>query len=404
MKSVNVLGLGYIGLPSACLFAKNNFSVTGIDIDKNKLDLLSSLQTPFYEPKLEQNLLKAVQSGNLKFASNPQEADIHIICVPTPFRKTDKEPEPDISIVEDAFNSILPILKENNLVILESTSPIGTTEHLWEILKNFNQDLAQSIKIAYCPERVLPGNVFYELENNDRIVGGINNESSIMAETFYGHFVNGSIHKTNAKTAEAAKLAENSFRDLNIAFANQLSMLSDEIQINPFELINLCNKHPRVNILSPGSGVGGHCIAVDPWFLAYNHENTSLIKEARRVNDSKPIWISRKVESKINDFTVKHDRAPFVTFLGLAFKPNIDDFRESPALKILEHFSKHENIFAVEPFAKELITSIKLISFEDAILKSDIIIGLVKHDQFLAERLTNFSNNKIFLDYVGILE
>lgn len=401
-KNICVIGLGYIGLPTACLISQFGYQVTGVDNNKDKLLMLSKNESPFFEPELDIFLSHAINSNSFNLSPSPVRSDIFIICVPTPFKK-DKNSEfaPDTSYVKEAFRAIIPLLMPGNLVILESTCPVGTTEQLFQILQEERYDISKKIKFSYCPERVLPGKVFHELIENDRIVGGLTKESGRATKRFYKTFVKGEIHLTDSKTAEMAKLVENSFRDVNIAFANQLSIIADSAQIDVFELIKLSNKHPRVNILKPGAGVGGHCIAVDPWFLAYQNKHATLIKEARKINDLKPKWVLDKVRSSIRDFIKTYDYEPKVSCLGLAFKPNIDDFRHSPALDIYSKLSKADNIFAVEPFLKDQ-SSINSITFQDAIKTSDIIVTLVGHDLFKKSSLLKFSKQKLLLDFAGI--
>jgi len=314
---ISVIGLGYIGLPTAALLAHNNYQVTGYDIDQNIVNTVNSGKVHIVEPDLENYVSKAVSNGLLIASNTLQPADIFIICVPTPFRDKDGDLEPNIDYVMDAAHLIGPLLKEDDIVILESTSPVGTTEKIANILSNFNI-VFKNLKVAYCPERVLPGKIMQELIENNRIVGGINSDSTKKVAKFYKTFVRGNVLETNSRTAEMCKLTENSFRDVNIAFANELSMICDKSNINVSDLIELANLHPRVDILQPGPGVGGHCIAVDPWFIvSQDRQNSNLIRTARQVNDRKKIWVIDKILGKIELFSLNNNRKPTVTCLGL---------------------------------------------------------------------------------------
>ena len=389
-KKICVIGLGYIGLPTAVLLANNSYKVYGFDIVQKTVDTINKGQAHIAEPKLDELVKKAVKSKMLIASTKPKEADIFIIAVPTPFKR-EEEPKPDISYIISALKNIKPYLKKDNLIILESTSPVGTTDKIANILKD-----VKGIKIAYCPERVLPGNIIYELIHNDRIVGGIDEDSTNTAYEFYKNFVKGEVLKTNAKTAELAKLTENSYRDVNIAFANELSLISDKLGINVRELIKLCNRHPRVNILNPSSGVGGHCIAVDPWFIISSVKNEArLIKKAREVNDYKPLWIVEKIKNKVSSFKGGN---PKIACMGLSFKADIDDLRESPALFITNTLIKEGlDIFAVEPNIKEY-KNFKITTYKEAIEKCDIIVFLVAHKEFKNLDL----GDKEVLDFCGL--
>jgi UDP-N-acetyl-D-mannosaminuronic acid dehydrogenase len=407
MKKVCVIGLGYIGLPTATVLANNGFEVHGVDINEKAVELINNGQVHIYEPDLDIMVKKAVKSGNLKASVVPEKADIFIIAVPTPFKENHK---PDLTYVEQATRSISPYLEPGNIVILESTSPVGTTEKVAEWILEEREDLSidenheKRIFISHCPERVLPGKILKELIENDRIIGGINEESTKRTVEFYKNFVKGKILETNARTAELCKLAENAFRDVNIAFANELSMICDELNINVWELIDLANHHPRVNILQPGPGVGGHCIAVDPWFIVdAAPEKTKLIHTARIVNDSKPYFVIEKVQKAL-----KNIPNPTIACLGLAFKANVDDLRESPAVQIVEQLIKSQigNVIVSEPNISYLPEKLKKYKLEnkevlDAIEEADIVLLLVDHDHFKHIN-KSILNGKIVIDTRGL--
>lgn len=344
------MGLGYIGLPTAIIAAEHGIDVIGVDINPLVVDMTNEGKIHIVEPGLQELCRKVVASGHLRASVKPEVSDVYLIVVPTPFKGNH---EPDISYVETATRSVIPLLKEGDLFVIESTSPVGTTEKMTQLIYSLRPELEGKIYIAYCPERVLPGNVIYELIHNDRVIGGINKESTEKAIGFYSRFVKGTLHKTNAKTAEMCKLTENSSRDVQIAFANELSLICDKAGINVWELIELANKHPRVNILQPGSGVGGHCIAVDPYFITAEFPYESqLIAKAREINNYKAFWCAEKVESAMLKFELEHHRKPIVAMMGLAFKPNIDDLRESPAKYITTKVMQSHNnadILVVEP-------------------------------------------------------
>jgi len=395
---VVMMGLGYIGLPTAALIAGKGIQVHGVDINPNTVDTINQGKIHIVEPDLEGLVHLDVQKGNLKADVKPAEADVFLIAVPTPFKGNNHEP--DISYVESAARMIIPYLREGNLVILESTSPVGTTEKIGKWIHEAKPELDGKIFLAYCPERVLPGRILYELENNERAIGGIDEISTEKAVAFYSRFVKGQLHKTNARTAEMCKLVENSYRDVNIAFANELSMISDKAGINVWELINLANKHPRVNILQPGPGVGGHCIAVDPWFIVHDFkEDSKLIRSAREVNNYKAEWVIEKIISSAKSFKISNSRKAIVGCFGLAYKPDIDDLRESPALEIAEKLYNNEfEVLAVEPNIQSL-KKLKLVSVSEALEKVDIVVLLVNHKAFQGINLSN----KIVLDYCGVL-
>lgn len=389
-QKIVVMGLGYIGLPTASMLATKGHQVLGVDINEKAVHTINAGNIHIVEPDLDILVRSAVNSGNLKASLVPEEADIFILAVPTPFKNgTSKEKIPDISFVEAAARTIAPFLKPGNLIILESTSPVGTTERIAEIIHELRDDLtagssqsavASQIFIAHCPERVLPGQIIRELVDNDRIIGGINRASAVKAQEIYKSFCNANIFLTDAKTAELAKLTENSFRDVNIAFANELSLICDRLGINVWELIELANKHPRVNILQPGPGVGGHCIAVDPWFIvAAAPEQARLIRIAREVNDYKPHWVLEKVRAKAKRF-----KNPVIGCLGLAYKPNIDDLRESPAMEITRDLIKAGvgRVMACEPNVHGSFSEFPLYELGQVLQEADILLLLVDHEEF----------------------
>ena len=391
MKKVCVVGLGYIGLPTAAVIAKQGWRVQGVDVNLSVVDTINSGKIHIVEPGLEDAVRETTLAGNLRCGILPEPADIFVIAVPTPFKEQKK---PDLRYIEEAAISIAPVLKAGDLVILESTSPVGATETLAGWLAASRADLTfpqiagseADIKVAYCPERVLPGKTMHELVHNDRVVGGMSEGCSQMAVDFYRSFVRGECLVTNAKTAEMCKLTENAFRDVNIAFANELSVICDELNVSVWELIKLANLHPRVNILQPGPGVGGHCIAVDPWFIVDSApDSAKIIRLAREVNDSKPHYVIAQVKKEIESF-----RAPVVACLGLAFKADVDDLRESPSLEIVKLLAADHvgELLIVEPNIAALPTSlsgaahVRFSELGEAILKADIILLLVNHNEF----------------------
>jgi UDP-N-acetyl-D-mannosaminuronic acid dehydrogenase len=397
---VVILGLGYIGLPTAALISNTNKFVFGVDTNQNVVDTINKGQVHIVEPELDIAVEKAVKGGFLKASTRAVAANTYLLAVPTPFKSDNK---PDISFVKAATSSVLNLLKAGDLFIIESTSPIGTTENIADYIYSSRPELRNEVYIAYCPERVLPGNAMKELVNNDRVIGGINNESTEKAVLFYKKFVNGSLHKTNARTAEMCKLVENSSRDVQIAFANELSMICDKAKINVWELIDLANKHPRVNILKPGCGVGGHCIAVDPYFILSDYPKESrIIGTAREVNNYKSFWCAEKIQSTKLKFQIEFGREPSIALMGLAFKPNIDDLRESPAKYIVQKVLQNANNeahYIVEPNIEEHKV-FKLTNYKLAVQKADIIIFLVAHKEFKRIRL---SKEKIVLDFCGAM-
>lgn len=395
------MGLGYIGLPTAIIAAKHGTQVTGVDINPRVVETINKGLIHIVEPGLQDLCKEVVSEGKLKAALQPEESDVYLIVVPTPFKG---DHEPDISYVETATQTVIPYLKEGDLFIIESTSPVGTTEKMEKLIFSERPELKDKIYIAYCPERVLPGNVIYELVHNDRVIGGINQASTQKAMEFYGQFVKGELHPTNARTAEMCKLTENSSRDVQIAFANELSLICDKAGINVWELISLANKHPRVNILQPGSGVGGHCIAVDPYFITSDFPRESqIIGKAREINNYKAFWCAEKTQNAIKEFELKNGREPVVALMGLAFKPNIDDLRESPAkyiaTKVMQGYNDTDFLI-VEPNITEHKV-FKLTNYREAYEKADIVTFLVAHNEF---KELPWRDDKVILDFCGIFK
>ena len=398
-----VIGLGYIGLPTAATFAAHGVKVTGVDVNQHAVDMINQGKVHIVEPDLDALVKDVVEKGMLSAQTTPVEADAYIVAVPTPFKDNH---EPDLKYIESASKALAPFLSKGNLVILESTSPVGATEQMAEWLSEARTDLSfpqqvndkADILIAHCPERVLPGKVLQELISNDRIIGGITPICSQAAIELYKIFVQANCIETNARTAEMCKLTENSFRDVNIAFANELSIICDKLDINVWELISLANRHPRVNILQPGPGVGGHCIAVDPWFIvSKTPEQARLIRAAREVNDNKPEWVLDQVKIKIADFLQANPERTIkditIACYGLAFKPNIDDLRESPALSITQKLAEQGfNIMAIEPNIQALPTylpsNVKLGNLTD-VHNVDIHLILVDHKEFISLKNLN---------------
>ncbi|WP_422138288.1 UDP-N-acetyl-D-mannosamine dehydrogenase [Endozoicomonas sp. ALC020] len=393
-KTVSVLGLGYIGLPTAAMFASRKMNVIGVDVNQLAVDTINDGKIHIVEPDLDMLVSAAVTAGYLRATITPEPADAFLVAVPTPFKEGY---EPDLSYIESATKAIAPVLKKGDLVVLESTSPVGATEQManWiaearpDLLVPLNEKQSGDLFIAHCPERVLPGYVVKELVENDRVIGGINRASSEKAIELYRAFVMGECITTTARTAEMAKLTENASRDVGIAFANELSIICDELDINVWELIALANRHPRVNILQPGPGVGGHCIAVDPWFIvSKTPETAKLIRQARVVNENKPAWVIEKVKEKVDQFLADHPGKKMVEVtiacFGLAFKPDIDDLRESPALQITRELvnSLSCKIVAVEPNVDSLNEDFELVNLDNAFVKADVYVLLVDHCQF----------------------
>lgn len=392
------MGLGYIGLPTAIIAAKHGVQVTGVDINPKVVELTNRGKLHIIEPGMEEMLQEVVNSGALKASTTPEISDAYFMVVPTPFKGNH---EPDISYVEAATRAVLPLLKDGDLYVIESTSPVGTTDKMRDLIFAERPELKDKIYIAYCPERVLPGNVIFELVNNDRVIGGMNEESTTKAIEFYSQFVTGKLHRTNCKTAEMCKLTENSSRDVQIAFANELSLICDKAGINVWELIELANKHPRVNILQPGCGVGGHCIAVDPYFITADFPMESkIIASAREINNYKSFWCAEKVQNEMLKFELENGRKPWVAMMGLAFKPNIDDLRESPAKSIATKVMQSCNnaqLMVVEPNVEEH-NVFKLTNYKEAYEKADIVVFLVNHREFSE---LNYRDDIKVLDFCG---
>lgn len=414
MKNICVFGLGYIGLPTAAMFAHHGANVVGVDVNPHAVETINQGKIHIVEPGLEAIVKKAVDNNKLKASLTPVHSDAYLIAVPTPFKGDDHEP--DLSYIQTVSKALAPLLQKGDVVILESTSPVGATEKMVEWLaeersdltfpKYYEPDVEADIFVAYCPERVLPGKVIEELISNDRIIGGMTKESTKKAQEVYRIFVEGELLETNSRTAEMAKLTENASRDVSIAFANELSIISDKLDINVWELIELANHHPRVNILQPGAGVGGHCIAVDPWFIVNQNPNEAkIIRAAREINDNKPNWVIEKINVEISRLKSEGVEKPTVALLGLAFKPDIDDLRESPAVNIAKKMLENQsaNILLVEPNIDKLpkaLESGQLSSLDDAMKRADVVAILVAHNEFKKEQ---FTNSVAVIDAVGII-
>jgi len=413
MKNICVFGLGYIGLPTAAMFAHHGANVVGVDVNPHAVETINQGKIHIVEPGLEAIVKKAVDNNKLKASLTPVHSDAYLIAVPTPFKGDDHEP--DLSYIQAVSKALAPLLEKGDVVILESTSPVGATEKMVEWLaeersdltfpKYHEPDIEADIFVAYCPERVLPGKVVEELISNDRIIGGMTKESTKKAQEVYRIFVEGELLETNSRTAEMAKLTENASRDVSIAFANELSIISDKLDIDVWELIELANHHPRVNILQPGAGVGGHCIAVDPWFIVnQNPEEAKIIRAAREINDNKPNWVIEKINVEINRLKSEGVEKPTVALLGLAFKPDIDDLRESPAVNIAQKMleADNANILFVEPNIQVLpgkLNTGTLVPLDRAIEKANILVILVAHSEF---KNKNIFQDKVIIDAVGI--
>jgi len=395
IKKVCVIGLGYIGLPTAALLANRAYEIHGVDLDQRAVDIINRGEIHIVEPELDTFVKSAVNSGKLKADIKPSEADVFIIAVPTPFHE---DFVPNVDYVCAATLSIVSYIRPGNIVILESTSPVGTTDMVAKLLGDNGIDLSE-IHIAHCPERVLPGKIMKELVENDRIVGGTTKAATKITADFYRDFVQGEVLETDAKTAEMAKLTENSYRDTNIAFANELSILCDKFDINVWELIRLANRHPRVNILQPGAGVGGHCIAVDPWFIVHKGgKDAKLIRTAREVNSYKTEWVIEKIKNTALEFEKEKSRKVKIACMGLAFKPDIDDLRESPALHITKRLvNEGMDVLAVEPNIKSY-DGLNLVNYQDAVKEADIVIFLVAHKEFKGLKVA------IKLDFCGVID
>ncbi|MGF1760317.1 UDP-N-acetyl-D-mannosamine dehydrogenase [Photobacterium sagamiensis] len=410
-NKVSVIGLGYIGLPTAAVIASRGIKVTGVDVNQHAVNTINAGDIHIVEPDLDIAVRSAVTVGMLRATTTPEPAEVFMIAVPTPFIGDNHEP--DLSYIKAAAKAIAPILEKGNLIILESTSPVGTTEKLAGWLKEARQDLSfpqdkgddADINVAHCPERVLPGFVMQELISNDRVIGGLSPHCADKAASLYKTFVRGECIITNARTAEMAKLTENAFRDVNIAFANELSVICDKLKINVWELVKLANRHPRVNILNPGPGVGGHCIAVDPWFIIDRcPDEAKIIRQARLINDAKPSYVIEQITKAADEF-----KRPVIACLGLAFKADIDDLRESPALQIVEELANKDigQIIAVEPnvqaIPKKLVEAgVEQTSLETALEKANVVVVLVDHKEFKAADKIQFTT-KIVIDTRGIV-
>lgn len=396
------MGLGYIGLPTAIIAARHGVEVLGVDINPKVVEMTNAGHLHIIEPGMEEMLREVLASGHFHAATQPEVSDAYFIVVPTPFKDNH---QPDISYVEAATRAVVPFLKEDDLYVIESTSPVGTTDLMADLIFSLRPELKGKLHIAYCPERVLPGNVIHELVHNDRVIGGRDTASTEHAKEFYRHFVTGTLHATNCKTAELCKLTENSSRDSQIAFANELSIICDRAGINVWELIELANKHPRVNILQPGCGVGGHCIAVDPYFItAAFPKEARMIATAREVNNGKADWCATKVENTILRFRLDNHCKPVVALMGLAFKPNIDDLRESPSMHIVRTITgkaaDDAELLVVEPNIHEH-KDFRLTDYREAYERADIVVFLTAHTPF---RSLEWSDGKVILDFCGIFK
>ena len=423
-KTISIIGLGYIGLPTAAVFASRKVKVIGVDVNQHTVDTINQGKIHIVEPDLDMLVQAAVSEGYLRATTQPEVADAFLITVPTPFKEGPSGPHhPDMDYIESASKSVAMVLKKGDLVILESTSPVGATEQMSAWLAEARPDLTfpqshgedSDIRVAHCPERVLPGQVLRELVQNDRVIGGMTPKCSDAATRLYKTFVQGECIITNARTAEMCKLTENSFRDVNIAFANELSIICDKLDINVWELIKLANRHPRVNILQPGPGVGGHCIAVDPWFIvSQNPDEARLIRTAREVNDGKPGWVIDKVKLAVADYLQanpnKTAKDVTIACFGLAFKPDIDDLRESPALAIALSVAQKNcgRVLLVEPHilglpqAFEDIPNVDLATAEEGVTTANILVLLVDHREFIDMR-QKFDEHVCVIDTRGIL-
>lgn len=395
------MGLGYIGLPTAIIAANSGIEVYGVDVNPDVVAKTNAKQLHFVEPGLQQMLEQVIDNGMLHADVAPIECDAYFIVVPTPFKG---DHQPDVSYVEAATRTVTPLLKEGDLFVIESTSPVGTTEAMASMIYKARPELDGLIHIAYCPERVLPGNVIYELVHNDRVIGGMTERATDRACEFYSQFVKGKLHRTNARTAEMCKLTENSSRDVQIAFANELSMICERAGINVWNLIELANKHPRVNILQPGCGVGGHCIAVDPYFITAAYpEEAQIIAKARQINNYKAQWCAERVKNAMLQFELDHHRKPCVAMMGLAFKPNIDDLRESPAKRIVTEVMQgmsNADIMVVEPNIKDHKV-FKLTNYQEAYDRADVVVMLTAHYEF---KTLPWRDDKVILDFCGIFK
>ena len=407
IRSAAVIGLGYVGLPTAAVFADAGLDIIGVDVNPDAVASINSGRPHIVEPNLEALLRRVVEAGKLRAVTEPEPADVYVLAVPTPFKEGKK---PDLKYIEAAAHALAPHLAKGALVILESTSPVGATEQLAAWLSadrpdlSFPQDAGDlaDVQVAHCPERVLPGKVLHEVVHNSRVIGGMTRHCAARAVAFYRHAVQGECHVTDARTAELAKLTENAFRDVNIAFANELSVICHDLGIDPWELIEMANKHPRVNILNPGPGVGGHCIAVDPWFIVDSApDKAQLIHRARDVNDGKPSWVVDRIAEKAARF-----KEPVIACLGLAYKPDVDDLRESPSIDVVREAVARNvgEVLAVEPYVSELppeLAGARHADFEDAIRRADIVVVLTGHSAFRNVRISDL-DGKALIDTCGL--
>jgi UDP-N-acetyl-D-mannosaminuronic acid dehydrogenase len=403
VSSVCVVGLGYIGLPTAALLTNRGYQVHGVDIRAHVVETVNRGEVHIVEPDLESFVRSAAKNGTLRAFDIPQSADVYIICVPTPFKKGEGDPQPDLDHVIAAGRAIAPLIKPGDMVILESTSPVGTTEQVAAEIAQGGVDMGQ-VHVAHCPERVLPGRIMIELTENARIVGGLTPDAASAVADFYRTFVEGDVLETDARTAEMCKLVENSYRDVNIAYANELSLLCADLDIDVWSLIQLANRHPRVDILQPGVGVGGHCIAVDPWFIvARNPEQAKLIRTARIVNTGKCHWVVDQIADRAQAEAARLGRPVTVACLGLAFKPNIDDLRESPAFDVVKALlAKNVNVLAVEPNVTEC-SGVPLADLPTALDRADLVAVLVKHREFHLPAMIERLRELDAMDFCGAL-
>ena len=407
IRSAAVIGLGYVGLPTAAVFADAGLDIIGVDVNPEAVASINAGRPHIIEPNLEALLRRVVEAGKLRAVTAPEPADVYVIAVPTPFREGKR---PDLKYIEAAAHAIAPVLTKGALVILESTSPVGATEQLAAWLAQDRPDLSfpqekgdlADVQVAHCPERVLPGKVLHEVVHNSRVIGGMTRHCAARAVAFYRHAVQGECHVTDARTAELAKLTENAFRDVNIAFANELSTICHDLDIDPWELIEMANKHPRVNILNPGPGVGGHCIAVDPWFIVDSApEQARLIHMARDVNDAKPDWVVDRIDEKANGI-----ESPVIACLGLAYKPDVDDLRGSPSIDVVRKTVARGigEVLVAEPYVSALpddLHGAEHADFEDAIRRADIVVVLTGHSAFRSIRISDL-DGKALIDTCGL--
>ena len=402
-NKVCVIGLGYIGIPTSILLALNGYKVIGYDIDRKITKLIKSKKLKLTEPGLTSRLNEVISKNKFVASNKIEVSDIYVICVPTPFYGKGTVKKPDLAAIRDVFHKLVKILKDEDTVIIESTCPVGTTKEMIKFLKNSKVDV-NKINFAYCPERVLPGKILYELEFNDRIIGAINKKTSRRVNQFYKSFVKGRLHLTDLETAEMSKLAENAFRDVNIAFANEISLICESQDIDYNKVIKLANKHPRVSILEPGIGVGGHCIPVDPWFIiSKNLKLSQILQSARSVNSYKTKWISKKIINQVSIYKTKYKKNPIVSLFGLTYKANVSDLRESPSLDIFNHLKKEkiDKIRLVEPNVEKYEKN-RIHNFKIAFKNSDILCFLVNHKEFSFLDKSILREEQQLLDFCGV--